>query len=177
MKLRLEPCTVTDLAVLAELSRQTFKEAFESKNNPEDFEAYLNIAFSEDTLIKELQDYDSSFFLVYRDSNLVGYFKLNENGSQSDIRDNSALEIERIYVLEEFQGQGIGAWMLEQVISMARDKKKYYLWLGVWERNTKAIAFYERFGFYRFGSHPYYIGKDEQTDWLMRLDILGRVGT
>jgi ribosomal protein S18 acetylase RimI-like enzyme len=162
---------------LAALSKKTFKEAFESKNNPDDFKAYLNAAFSEDTLIKELQDYNSSFFLVYRDSNLAGYFKLNQNGSQSDIRDNSALEIERIYVLEEFQGQGIGAWMLEQVISMATEKNKDYVWLGVWERNTKAIAFYERLGFHKFGSHPYYIGKDEQTDWLMRLDMLGRVNT
>ena len=177
MKLHLEPCTVADLSVLAELSKSTFKEAFESQNNPDDFKAYINSAFGDKSLLKELQDYNSSFFLVYRDSDLAGYIKLNENGSQSDIRDNNSLEIERIYVLSEFQGQGIGAWMLGQVISMARDKKKYYLWLGVWERNTQAIKFYERLGFYKFGSHPYYIGRDEQTDWLMRLDILGQVST
>ena len=171
MKLHWEPCAVEDLAVLAQLSKRTFKEAFESENNPEDFKAYLNSAFGEDILLKELHDYNSSFFMVYQDSNLAGYIKLNEKGSQSDIKDGNSLEIERIYVLEGFQGQGIGAWMLGRIISMASDKSKNYVWLGVWERNTKAVKFYQRLGFYKFGSHPDYIGRDKQTDWLMRLDL------
>ncbi len=171
MKLHLEPCSITDLQVLANLSKRTFIEAFEKDNNPEDFKVYLNSAFGEKALIKELHDNNSSFYFVYNDSILVGYIKMNENESQSDIKDNNSMELERIYVLREFQGQGIGAWLLTQVISMARAKNKYYVWLGVWEFNTKAIKFYERLGFQKFGSHPYYIGNDKQTDWLMRLDL------
>lgn len=171
MKLYLEPCSITDLEVLANLSRKTFIEAFEKDNNPEDFKAYLNSAFGEKALNKELLDNNSSFYFVYNDAILVGYIKINENGSQSDIKDNDSMEIERIYVLGEFQGQGIGAWLLTRVISMARTKNKNYVWLGVWELNTKAIKFYERLGFYKYGTHPYYIGKDKQTDWLMRLDL------
>lgn len=171
MKLYLEPCSITDLEVLANLSRKTFIEAFEKDNNPEDFKAYLNSAFGEKALNKELLDNNSSFYFVYNDAILVGYIKINENGSQSDSKDNDSMEIERIYVLGEFQGQGIGAWLLTQVISMARTKNKNYVWLGVWELNTKAIKFYEKLGFYKYGTHPYYIGKDKQTDWLMRLDL------
>ncbi|MBC8767511.1 GNAT family N-acetyltransferase [Arenibacter sp. BSSL-BM3] len=144
---------------------------FEKDNNPEDFKAYLNSAFGEKALNKELLDNNSSFYFVYNDAILVGYIKINENGSQSDIKDNDSMEIERIYVLGEFQGQGVGAWLLTQVISMARTKNKNYVWLGVWELNTKAIKFYKRSGFYKYGTHPYYIGKDKQTDWLMRLDL------
>jgi len=172
MKLHLEACSISDLGFLANLSKRTFIEAFEKDNNPEYFKEYLNSAFGEEALLKELNDNNSSFYLVYNHAILVGYIKLNENGSQSDIKDSNSMEIERIYVLGELQGQGFGAWILTQVISIARSKNKYYLWLGVWELNKKAIKFYERLGFYKFGSHPYFIGKDKQMDWLMRLDLL-----
>lgn len=172
MKLHLAACSTNDLGLLANLSKRTFIEAFENDNNPEDFKEYLNSAFGEEALFKELNDDNSSFYLAYNNAMLVGYIKLNEMESQSEIKDSNSMEIERIYVLSEFQGQGIGAWLLTQVISMARFKNKYYLWLGVWELNKKAIKFYKRLGFYKFGSHPYYIGRDKQTDWLMRLDLL-----
>ena len=171
MKLQLRPCTIYDLGVLASLGRRTFIEAFEKDNKPEDFKEYLDSAFGEERLLKELQDINSSYYFINNDSGLVGYIKLNENESQSDIKDIDAIELERIYVLSEFQGQGIGEWILGQVISIAKAKNKLYVWLGVWEHNPKAIKFYKRLGFYKFGNHPYFIGKDEQTDWLLRLDI------
>lgn len=171
MKLHLRPCSVTDLGVLVNLGRRTFIEAFEKDNKPEDFKEYLDSAFGEETLLKELKDINSSFYFIYEDSSLVGYIKLNEKEAQSDIKDIDSIELERIYVLAEFQGQGIGEWILRQVISIAKAKNRFYLWLGVWEHNPKAIKFYQRLGFYKFGSHPYFIGNDEQTDWLMRLDL------
>lgn len=101
----------------------------------------------------------------------MGYIKLNENESQSDIKDIDSIELERIYLLSEFQGQGIGEWILRQVISVAKARIKFFMWLGVWEDNPKAIKFHQKLGFNKLGNHPYFIGKDEQTDWLMRLDI------
>ena len=171
MKLHLRPCTITDLEVLVNLGRRTFIEAFEKDNKLEDFKIYLDSAFGEETLRKELQDINSVYYFIYLDSSLVGYIKLNENEAQSDIKDINSIELERIYVLAEFQGRGIGEWILQQVISIAKVKNRSYVWLGVWEHNPKAIKFYQRLGFYKFGSHPYFIGSDEQTDWLMRLDI------
>ena len=60
---------------------------------------------------------------------------------------------------------------MEQAIAIAISRQKSYLWLGVWEHNTKALAFYQRFGFYRIGSHSFFVGQDEQTDFLLRKDI------
>ena len=171
MKLHLRPCTIADLEVLVNLGRRTFIKAFEKDNKPEDFKEYLDSAFGEERLLKELQDINSAYYFINMDSSLVGYIKLNENEAQSDIKDINSIELERIYVLSEFQGQGIGEWILAQVISMAKAKNRSYVWLGVWEHNPKAIKFYQRLGFYKFGSHPYFIGNDEQTDWLLRLDI------
>ena len=171
MKLHLRPCSITDLEVLINLGRRTFIEAFEKDNKPEDFKIYLDSAFREETLYKELQDINSAYYFIYMESSLVGYIKLNENEAQSDINDINSIELERIYVLAEFQGHGIGEWVLRQVISIAKVKNRSYVWLGVWEHNPKAIKFYQRMGFYKFGTHPYFIGNDEQTDWLMRLDI------
>tara|TARA_R110002049_G_scaffold13535_1_gene58989 strand:- start:372 stop:905 length:534 start_codon:yes stop_codon:yes gene_type:complete len=171
MKLHLRPCSISDLEVLAKLGRRTFIEAFEKDNKPQDFKEYLKTSFGEDTLLKQLRDINSSFYFIYRDSSLVGYIKLNENESQTDIRDSCSMELERIYVLAEFQGQGIGEWIVRQVLSIAKAKNRLYVWLGVWEDNPKAIKFYQRMGFYKFGSHPYFIGNDGQTDWLMRLDL------
>lgn len=171
MELHIAPCTDQDLEVLVNLSKHTFIDAFEDDNDPENFEAYISTAFDKEVLRNQLLDPNTQFYFVYLDAVVVGYFKLNERGSQTDMKDDNALEIERIYVLKDYQGKGIGAWMMKRIISMAGDKKKYYLWLGVWEKNPKAIKFYQGLGFYRFGSHPYYIGRDKQQDWLMRLDL------
>ena len=75
-------------------------------------------------------------------------------------------------MLKAFQGRKIGWWMLEQVGELGSTMGKDYLWLGVWEKNKGAIGLYEKFGYRKFGSHPYYIGKDKQTDWLMRFDLV-----
>ncbi|MEJ1221561.1 GNAT family N-acetyltransferase [Sediminicola sp. 1XM1-17] len=171
MELRLQKCGLDQLDRLVEISKKTFVDAFEKDNNPEDFASYLDFAFNPDRIAAEVQDADSHFYFVYLHAEIVGYFKLNQLDSQTDIKDKKALELERIYVLKEYQGQQIGKWMLEQVKILALVKQKSFVWLGVWEHNTKAIAFYELYGFRKFGTHPYYIGTDKQTDWLMRCDV------
>ncbi len=160
-----------DLDGLVEISKKTFVDAFEKDNDPEDFETYINTAFNREKLFAELMNKHTEFYKVYCDDALAGYLKLNQNSAQTDIKLSESLELERIYMLENFQGRKIGKWMLEEVKRMAFERKKEFLWLGVWEKNEKAIAFYERNGFSKFGMHPYYIGKDKQMDWLMRYDL------
>ena len=109
---------------------------------------------------------------MYRDTDLVGYFKMNENEAQAEPFGDNALELSRIYVLSPFQGQQLGQQILMEIIDIARRKQKTKLWLGVWERNLKAIQFYERHRFKKFDTHSFYIGTDKQTDWLMRLDLV-----
>ncbi len=171
MELTLSLCTLKNLDTLIAIGKRTFTESFQEQNNPDDFSDYLESAFSKATILSELKDPNTSFYFVYRGTIKVGYFKINKAASQTDIKDDNAIELERIYVLKEHQGQRIGNYILNWVMDYARSKNKRYVWLGVWERNAKAIDFYRRYGFVKFGTHPYYIGKDRQTDWLMRYDL------
>ena len=165
-------CRDTHLNDLLIIAEQTFRDAFESMNNPEDFQQYIQTAFNKEQLRKELRTAGSSFYFLYVDHTLAGYFKTNEYEAQTDIKAPHAMELERIYVLPAYQGKGHGQFMLEWVKSRARSLGKQYLWLGVWKKNTDAVRFYESTGFSIFGEHPYYIGKDRQMDWLMRLDLI-----
>lgn len=162
-------CTMNDLHELRELSINTFYETFAPMNTPEDMENYLAISFDEAKFRRELSDSNTEFFFVYSGEELAGYMKLNEAPSQSDVNDKTSLEIERIYVLSKYQGEGLGALLMDKAISTARERSKEYIWLVVWEKNEKALAFYKKHGFHKIGEHSFVIGSDVQTDHLMRL--------
>ena len=172
MELSLKKCSIHDLEPLRHIARETFISSFADKNDPVDFQNYMEHAFSMERIRKELLNPDSDFYLVQSEGRDVGYLKLNYNSAQTDIKDTVACELERIYVKPAYQGKGIGNWMLDQAILLAGAKQKRYVWLGVWQENEGAIRFYEQCGFYKFGTHPYYIGSDKQTDWLMRIDLV-----
>ncbi len=171
MHLAYRKCTIEDLSRLVQISKTTFIEAFEKDNRPDDFKAYIDFAFSQNKLADELGNPHTSFYFTYLNDEVVGYFKLNTDKAQSDLKQNDSIELERIYVDKDFQGMGIGKRVLEKVKSLASKTMKTFLWLGVWERNIKAIAFYEKHGFKKFGKHPYFIGNDKQMDWLMRFEL------
>ena len=115
MQLVFKKCSVIDLDKLVQISKSTFIDAFEADNNPDDFKVYIDFAFNRSKLAKELENPCTSFHFVYADNDLVGYFKLNENNAQSDLKGVDSLELERIYVIREFQGIGLGRHMLQQV--------------------------------------------------------------
>ncbi|MBT8281433.1 MAG: GNAT family N-acetyltransferase [Muriicola sp.] len=171
MEILFKPCSDSDLDDLIWISRKTFKIAFAAQNNPEDFSHYINTALSKETLASELANPECKFYFVYLKNTLAGFFKLNDGIAQTDIFDKKALELERIYVLEDYQNLGIGKMIIDEAVKIAGDAGKTYLWLGVWEENIRAIKFYEDIGFVKFGKHPYYIGQDKQMDWLMKLEL------
>lgn len=172
MNLSFKKCDVRNLDELIEISRITFINAFEKDNNPEDFNDYMNSALSKETIKTELLNPNSKFYFTYFNNALVGYFKLNENEVQTERFNQNTLELERIYILDQFQGQQIGKHMLFKTIEIAKEKQVSFLWLGVWEKNIDAIRFYERYGFKKFDTHFYNIGNDKQTDWLMKLNLV-----
>ena len=97
-----------------------------------------------------------------------GYLKLNEAPAQSDLNDPQSLEIERIYVRKELQGKGLGKALINYSIQAARDRRKQYVWLGVWEKNSEAIAFYGKMGFAVAGRHTFRMGDEIQGDQVMK---------
>ena len=94
-----------------------------------------------------------------------------KGNAQTDGKLVDSIELERIYVIASYQGKRLGEEILNQIKHIALQRKKNSLWLGVWEHNQRAIKFYQRNAFKKFGTHPYFIGNDEQTDWLMRFDL------
>ena len=162
---------LTDIITLQEIGKLTFAETFASVNNEQDMEKYLKTEFSIEKLSNELSDENSSFYFVELDQNVIGYLKVNFGQAQTEIKDNSSLEIERIYVLKEFHGKKAGQILYEKAIDLAKENKLKYVWLGVWEENPRAIKFYEKNGFIPFDKHIFKLGTDEQTDIMMKLEI------
>jgi ribosomal protein S18 acetylase RimI-like enzyme len=171
MNICIRPCTIEDVDTLKELATQAFCETFAPLNTPENMDAYLQEAYTLPKLRRELADGNQVFYFAYADGILAGYLKVNEAPAQSEINDPSALEIERIYVLQAFYGTGIGQLLMDKAVEMARERGKEYAFLGVWEFNPRARRFYEKNGFYRFGEHTFVMGDDPQTDFLLRKDL------
>ena len=171
MNIFLKKCTMENLIELRELSIKTYYETFAHLNTKKDMQDYLEDAFNVEKLNSELNDKNSEFYFLYYNDKIAGYLKVNEAPSQTDINDKESLEIERIYVLGEFQGEGLGRYLMKEALEMARKRNKKYAWLGVWEKNEKAICFYKKNGFYEIGTHSFFMGEDEQTDYIMRRDL------
>lgn len=158
-----------DLQELTEISRRTFNEAFGADNNPKDLALYLDSVMGQENLQKELSNPLSEFYFTKLEGKTVGYFKINLGDAQTDLREEDAMELERLYVSPNFQNRKIGQKMLDTVIEMAIQRKMRYLWLGVWEKNIRAMEFYKRNHFEFSGTHPYMVGNDLQTDIIMKL--------
>ncbi|GAM12165.1 GNAT family N-acetyltransferase [Mesobacillus selenatarsenatis] len=171
MTIRITKCTLDDLLTLQEISYVTFDETFKEQNSPENMKAYLDKAFNLKQLKEELSNASSEFFFVYFNNKLAGYLKLNINEAQSEDMGSEALEVERIYIKSDFQKHGLGRYMLNKAVEIAKFHTKTKIWLGVWEKNENAIAFYKRMGFVEVGSHSFYMGDEEQIDIIMALDI------
>ncbi|MBD1365849.1 GNAT family N-acetyltransferase [Mucilaginibacter sp. ZT4R22] len=158
-------------ARLLEVSRRTFFDAFAHLNNPADMEAFASKAFTLQSFEEQLANPDSHFFFAMIDGEPAGYLKLNYHKAQTEFQHPDALEVERIYVSKEYQGQQIGKQLIDFAIQTAVDAKFSYIWLGVWEQNAGAIRFYQSKGFCIFGKHKFMLGNDEQTDLLMKKEI------
>ena len=167
----IKKCTLQDLESLRRISIETFRQTFADSNTEENMTAYLDSAYNEKKLYNELSNPDSSFFFLYVNERLAGYMKINEYPSQTDINDSDAIELERLYILKDFQGIGLGNELMNHAISIATEHGKKYIWLGVWEHNERAKLFYKKKGFYRIGAHSFVVGDDVQTDYVMRKDL------
>lgn len=160
-----------DTERLIELSRRTFFDAFASRNGEAQMASFAEKAFTRESFDQQLANPYSEFYYALVDGVTAGYIKLNFNTAQTELQDMQAMELERIYVVEQYQGRQIGARLLQFAINTALEKKLRYVWLGVWDQNHDAIRFYQKHGFRLFGSHPFWLGNEEQTDLLMKKEL------
>lgn len=162
---------ITDLHLLQQISRETFQETFADSNSQENMNTYLSENLSLDKLRAELSNPDSFFYFATQDTNVIGYLKINKGNAQSEKISDRSVEIERIYARSAYHGKGVGQMMLEFAIDKARELEADQVWLGVWEENPRAIAFYQKNGFTEFDRHEFRLGDDIQTDILMKIDL------
>ena len=161
--------TTANVIELQELSKRTFTETFSNSNSERNLNAYLNNAFNLPRLTAELNNIHSKFYFALLDNQPIGYLKLNFAEAQTELQDHASLEIERIYVLKEFHGAKVGQLLFSIALEMAKEFDLTYIWLGVWEKNTPALKFYEKNGFIQFDQHIFKMGEEEQTDYMMKL--------
>lgn len=171
MEIIVTKITENELLQLQKIGRKTFSETFSENNTEESMTQYLEKSFSKEKLTEELNDKNSGFYFAKLSDEVIGYLKLNAGSSQTEIKGENALEIERIYVSKDFHGKKVGQILYNKAIEVAKEKNVDYVWLGVWENNLRAIGFYKKNGFVEFDKHIFRLGSEEQTDIMMKLNL------
>lgn len=167
-KLVISVADVSDAEMLTELSVKTFRDTFDPHNRKEDMDKYVAEEMNIGKLSAELLDAGNVFFLAVYEGVTIGYAKMRALIRPEELEKNNPVEIERIYVSKDFHGKKIGDALMNHCVEYAKSKQYDMIWLGVWEQNYKAVSFYKRWGFELFGSHPFILGDDHQTDVLMK---------
>ena len=168
----IESCKTEHLPQLQAISKQCFLETFAKYNTTENLNYYLQNNYSLNQLLQELQNKGSFFYFFKYDNQLVAYLKINICPDQSDFNYEDTLEIERIYVLTEYKGKGIGKELMDFAIHKAIEFNLKKIWLGVWENNKPALKFYDKLGFYKINEHIFKLGNDNQTDYILQKDLI-----
>lgn len=165
--------TADDASMIAELSRRTFYDTFASQNTPENMDKFMNEQFTNEALMKEVGDRSNIFIIAETGNEVAGYARLRDGGPPPLREDLPSIEIARIYALQTMLGKGVGNALMKSCLEIAYDIGKRVVWLGVWEKNPRAIQFYIKWGFEKFGEHDFVLGTDVQRDWLMRKMLQG----
>lgn len=171
MEIEIKQCKSEALPQLKEVAIETYTDTFAEHNTPENMQAYLEEAFDDKQLASELLHPHSEFYFIHVQEKLSGYLKINIEDAQSEEMGEETLEIERIYIRPEFQRSGLGEHLFNKAIERATIYGKTAVWLGVWERNHRALSFYEKMGFVRVGVHSFWMGSDEQIDYILKKEI------
>lgn len=154
--------------MLAELGARTFSDTFAADNTPEDMSAYLASAFSQQQQAGELADTNCLFQIAETDGVAVGYAMLRSENVLPEVTGDNPIELVRLYVARESLGRGVGAALMQACINESSHQGYRTLWLGVWEHNHRAQAFYRKWNFHAVGTHVFQLGDDSQTDILMQ---------
>lgn len=161
-----------DAALLAELGARTFTETFAADNRPEDMASYLAAAFGAEQQSAELSDAQSVFFIAEVDEVAAGYAKLHPGRTPESVTGKRPIELVRLYAARAWLGRGIGAALMRECLNESRRAGYQTLWLGVWERNMRARAFYGKWDFRDVGKHIFQLGDDPQIDIVMERAVI-----
>ena len=163
--------TIADAGLLSELGSRTFSETFAADNTAEDLAAYMATSFNVAQQTAELKDPGSTFLIAEVDGRAAGYAMLHDGEPEQDVEGASPIELVRLYVSREWLGRGIGEQLMRACIDEARQAGHETIWLGVWEHNARAQAFYRKWNFRAVGEHMFQLGSDLQRDLVMERSL------
>ncbi|MEM7103395.1 MAG: GNAT family N-acetyltransferase [Bacteroidota bacterium] len=170
-KITFRQADIGDLDDVVAIGRETFMVTYSGKNTVEEITRHLDVSFHPDRIKAEILNPESTWFFAELESEIAGFIKLNIGKAQTNNPEDNNLEVEKIYLRKNFQGKGLGRAMMDMAVERARAQKVDSVWLGVWEKNPEAIAFYKHYGFRQDGFHPFIFDGELVNDLLMRLDL------
>ncbi len=168
MEISIKIAEKADSIEVAKVGRETFYETWKDVNTPEDMTIYLAKAFKDETIANELESANNTFLLAYSDNKVVGFVKLRRDRTYDEFKNEPAIEMERIYVYNDFHGKKVGKFLMDFSIEIAKRENYKWFWLGVNEFNYKALNFYKSYGFEVFGEKTFQLGEAIDTDFLMK---------
>lgn len=163
----IRPAVPDDAALLADLGARTFRETFEGICSPRDLELFLGDTYGEAKQRAELVDPARPAWVLEVDGAASGFLQLRLGHREPCVSGQRAVELQRIYVLRSVLAGGLGAALMGTALDHARSWGADVLWLGVWENNAKALAFYARHGFREVGDHVFRIGQQIDRDLIL----------
>ncbi len=163
--------TERDASTIADLGARTFEASFGEHNRPEDMEQYLAWSFSTEQIEAEIANPGSTFLLAHEEGKAIGYAMLRDGKGATSVNGPRPMELVRIYVEQKVIGKGYGAALMKACLETAARNGNRTIWLGVWERNIRAVQFYEKWGFVRAGIKEFVLGSDQQTDLIMERPV------
>lgn len=161
-----------DAELIATMSRVTFYETFAADNAKEDMDKFMKEQFTHEALMAEVGAEGNIFLLAFDGDEALGYVRLREGEQLPAFEGRPSIELARIYAVTASIGKGVGAAMMKRSLEIASEMGRQIIWLGVWEKNPRAIEFYKKWGFEKFAEHDFLLGNDRQTDWLMKKELL-----
>jgi ribosomal protein S18 acetylase RimI-like enzyme len=166
--IKIRKAVETDYKILANLGAKTFRQTYRDKVKSSDMSYYIKNIFNKNQVLKEIKDLSFTILVASKNGKAVGYAKLLKSEIPSVSKPFKGIELVRVYVLKNHQGQKIGSKLLGECAKIARKRKFRYIWLGVWEKNNEAIDFYKKSGFKLFGNCKFSFGTDIHNDLLMK---------
>jgi ribosomal protein S18 acetylase RimI-like enzyme len=169
--MEIKTASIADAEVLAELGKKTFIDTFAKDNRPEDMALYVSQTFGTDKQLAEILDTKRLISIAWVGSIAAGYYHLLDGAPDPSVSGENPIEVLRLYVDSNWHSKGIGPALMSDCIKVAGNKGYKTIWLGVWEKNLKAQAFYQKYSFEQVGTHIFTLGTDDQVDIIMSRNI------
>jgi GNAT superfamily N-acetyltransferase len=166
--LRMRIAGAGDAEMIADLARRTVYESFAAVNTGENMRIYLEEQYTREKAMAEVVAPGRIYVLAYLGDEVAGYASLREAAPPKGLEGEKAIEIGQLYAEQKMIGKGVGAFLMQTCLDIAKERGLDWVWLGVWKENHRAKAFYSKWGFEPFGEHIFFVGLDAQTDWWMR---------